>query len=152
MGVPAPSIYIDAPPDMVFGFWADPTNLTKLGGQLPYFEEAIEDVLVTPEGVGTTFRTVIRIKGVRLGSVTDRYVEVEKNRRIVDEPSSPNPRMVVTFAEEGSGTRVGMEAVVVSWPARVPLLREWWRNFHHRRFRTGLQSLKRLIEEPEAAS
>ncbi|MGE5287073.1 MAG: hypothetical protein ACM3ML_07705 [Micromonosporaceae bacterium] len=58
---------------------------------------------------------------------------------------------VVSFAPEGSGTRVSMEAIPVPWTARVPLLGSGVRTFHHRRFRTALQILKKAMEEPIAA-
>lgn len=151
MDAPVPSIYIEAPAEKVFAFWANPENLNKLTPELPYFEEVIEDVTVTPDGVGTTYRTVIKVRGVRLASVTDRYVEVEPNRRIVDQPTGLNPAIVVSFAPEGSGTRVSMEAIPVPWTARVPLLGSGIRTFHHRRFGTALQTLKKVMEAPVAA-
>ncbi len=63
MSVPVPSIHIEAPVEKVFAFWANPENLNKLTPELPYFEEVIEDVKVTPGGVGTTYRTVIKVGG-----------------------------------------------------------------------------------------
>lgn len=148
MTVEAPSIFIQAPVEKVFEFWADPANLTRLSRDLPYFDEVIEDVQRTPDGVGTTYRTVIRVRGVRVATVTDRYVAFDPNRRIVDQPSGLNPTITITFTREGSGTRVRMEATPVPWTARVPLLGSSIRDFHHRRFRGGLQALRSLMEEP----
>ena len=47
----------------MFAFWANPANLNKLTRELPYFDEVIEVVELTPDGVGTTYRTLIKVKG-----------------------------------------------------------------------------------------
>jgi len=91
MGTTAPSIYIEAPVERVFAFWANPANLKKLTRALPYFNEVIEVVELTSDGVGTTYRTLIKVKGVWVASITDTYVEVvpqAADRRQANRPQS----------------------------------------------------------------
>jgi hypothetical protein len=88
---------------------------------------------------------------VRVAAITDTYVEVVPQRRIVDRPTGLNPTIVVSFDPEGSGARVTMEAIPVPWTAKVPLLGSGVIRFHHARFPKALQILKSLLEEPGPA-
>lgn len=96
------TIDIEAPVGKVFTFWADPGNWKQVASA----EYTFEDIVVTPEGVGTTYREVEKLApGVCLkyrGSFTD----FAANERIVEDYDGHLAgRFVYQFEPQGSGTR-----------------------------------------------
>jgi carbon monoxide dehydrogenase subunit G len=112
------SIHIEAPVEKVFDFFKDPKNWEELPNSGRF-----EDVTVTEEGLGTFYRAILPIPGIRIESF-DVYTEFVPNQRITDRSSwAFFETMTWSFEPEGAGTKLTWEGHPGSfW--RVPLLKE----------------------------
>ena len=102
------SVHIEAPVEKVFAFWADPANWKTYGS--PGMQDVeLKEVVVTPEGVGTMHRWVMKVAGVRY-ELTGRFTEFTKDRRIVDVYEGHlMGKFIYRFAPEGSGMQFTIE-------------------------------------------
>lgn len=102
------TIHIEAPVAKVFTFWADPGNWK----QVAQAEYAFEDIVVTPEGVGTTYREVENIApGVRW-EYRGRFTDFVVNERIVEEYQGHLAgTFVYQFDAQGSGMQFTLEHI-----------------------------------------
>lgn len=93
--------HIEAPVEKVFNFFKDPNNWREL----PHADQLTE-VTVTDEGVGTCYRVILPIPGIRIRAL-GVFTEFIPNRRITDR-SSLSLVGAVTFSFEPE--RAGNEA------------------------------------------
>ena len=102
------TIHIEAPVAKVFTFWADPGNWK----QVAQAEYTFEDIVVTPEGVGTTYREVEKVApGVRW-DYRGRFTDFVVNERIVEEYQGHLAgTFVYQFDPQGSGTQFTLEHI-----------------------------------------
>jgi Activator of Hsp90 ATPase homolog 1-like protein len=100
------TIHIEAPVAKVFMFWADPGNWK----QVARAEYTFEDIVVTPEGVGTTYREVEKVApGVRW-EYRGRFTGFVVNERIVEEYEGHLAgTFVYLFDAQGSGTQFTLQ-------------------------------------------
>lgn len=102
------NVHIEAPVEKVFDFWADPHNWTTFGS--PGMQDVTaKEIVVTPEGVGTTHAWEGRLAGLPY-KVKGTFTEFERNRRIVDEYEGQlMGKFIYRFEPEGSGMQLTME-------------------------------------------
>ncbi|MDQ0258754.1 uncharacterized protein YndB with AHSA1/START domain [Sinomonas atrocyanea] len=108
---------INAPVDTVFTFLSDPTRwMLAFPG-----DSEVTDVLITPDGVGTSAKWAAKIFGVHM-SVTHEYREVVHNQRIVSKATA-GPVLTFSLAPQGAGTVLSVEqGLDIETPlVRVPL-------------------------------
>ena len=109
------SIIINAPVEKVFNYIADPRNEPEW---LPGSVE-VTDVTRTEEGVGSHYRWVYKILGIRLQGETT-VTEFVPNERIVTESKGGIPSTFThTFQPEGAGTK---GTVTVDYTIPIPVL------------------------------
>ena len=112
------TIYIEAPVGKVFSFWADPENWKQVAAT----EYTFEDIVVTPEGVGTTYREVEKVApGVCL-KYLGRFTDFVANERIVEEYEG---HLAGTFLYQFEPQGSGMQFTLKHTPAtigRVPVV------------------------------
>lgn len=119
------TVTINAPVEQVFGYLRDPENMWR------YPDVEIAEVKVTPEGVGTTVRTVFPLPGLKhfgiTGHVISETIELVPNRRIVVR-SSPSMGPLFnfdgtwtwTFEPRNGGTKLVVDyAEVANWPVYI---------------------------------
>lgn len=108
------SVWIDAPVEKVFAFWADPANRVELWPSLV----EIKDVERLPEG-GTRHKWVYKMAGVRLEGHAE-VIEYVPNERIVErEFNGIQATMTWTYQPEDGGTRVNTD---VEYEVPLPVL------------------------------
>lgn len=112
------TIHIAAPVGKVFQFWADPGNWMQVAAA----EYTLEDIVVTPEGVGTTYCEVEKVApGVRL-RYRGRFIDFVTNERIVEEYEG---HLAGTFLYQFEPQGSGMQFTLKHTPAtigRVPVV------------------------------
>ena len=121
------TVTINAPVEQVFSYMRDPENMFKFGSP----DVEIADIKVTPEGVGTTVRTVFPLPGLKhlgiTGNVVSETIEFVPNRRIVVKSIPSMGAMFKfdgtwtwTFEPENGGTKLTVEyAELANWPVYV---------------------------------
>jgi len=129
--------HIEAPVAKVFNFFKDPTNWQEL----PHADR-LTDVNVTDQGVGTCYRVILPIPGVRI-KARGVFTEFIPNQRITDTSSlSLAGTLTFSFEPEGSGTKLTMESHPRSiW--RLPPLKElaqWVMLKRHKRYMSALKA------------
>lgn len=132
--------HIEAPVERVFNFFKDPNNWQEL----PHADK-IKEVKLTKEGVGTYYRVILPIPGLRLES-SGVFTDFIPNRRITDRSSlSLAGTLTFSFEPEGSGTKLTMESQPRSFWRIPPLinLAKWMLVKRHRRY---MSALKRKME------
>ncbi len=98
------SMHIDAPVESVFEVMKDPASFTGLMPGVRFVPE-----VVTPDGVGTTYRFQTRVAGLPIRG-SGRFTQVEANCHIRDETSIPIEGSVdYWFEDRDGGTRVTIE-------------------------------------------
>lgn len=132
--------HVDAPADEVFALLSDPARWPELEPGL-----VMDEVHVTPELVGTSYRWHATVGGVPLVRGSGCFTEVVAGRRIVD-TASPSWQGTWTceVVPEASGSRV-VARHESAWLLRVPLVGELLDRllFGHGR---QLQRLQALLE------
>ncbi len=129
--------HIEAPVEKVFNFFKDPENWQELPNA-----DQLEDVKLTAEGVGTYYRVVLPIPGVRV-KASGVFTEFIPNQRITDR-SSLSLAGTGTFSAgpEGSGPKRERDSHPRSlW--RIPPLRElarWAMVKRHKRYMSALKA------------
>lgn len=99
------SFHIEAPVKKVFEFFRDPANMQSVAPK----GVAFEDVVVTKEGLGTSYTWAAKVGGLRLRSL-QVYTEFVPDERITERSSLFfTDRFTTSFAPEGTGTKVTME-------------------------------------------
>jgi len=97
------SIVIDRPRSEVFDFFSDPANVPV------YSSNVVEYEVISggPREVGRKARLSVRVVGVHL-DFTDELVELVENERgkLVSKEGKIPYSITLTYADEGSGTRV----------------------------------------------
>ena len=130
--------HIEPPVEKVFNFFKDPKNWQRL----PHADQLTE-VTVTQEGVGTCYRVILPIPGIRVKAL-GVFTEFVPNRRITDRSSlSFVGTVTFCFEPEGSGMKLTMESHPRSfW--RVPPLKElagWIMVKRHKRYMSALKAM-----------
>jgi uncharacterized protein YndB with AHSA1/START domain len=131
------STYIEAPVEKVFSFFKDPRNWREL----PHADQLTE-VTVTQEGVGTRYRVILPIPGIRVRALGE-FTEFIPNQRITDRSSlSLVGTVTFSFQPEGAGMTLTMESHPRSlW--RIPPMRElagWIMVRRHKRYMSALKA------------
>lgn len=99
------SVHIEATVDNVFDYFKDPTHWQELAPEVIY-----SDVVLTDDGVATTYRWATKVAGIRVTG-TGTFVDVAPNERIVDRSSrSFEGTWTYSFAPEETGTRLTMSS------------------------------------------
>jgi Polyketide cyclase / dehydrase and lipid transport len=129
--------YIEAPVEEVFNFFKDPRNWQEL----PRADQ-LEEVNVTAEGVGTSYRVILPVPGARIKAL-GVFTEFIPNQRITDRSSlSLAGTLTFSFEPDGSGMKLTMESDPRSvW--RIPPLKElaeWVMVERHRRYMSALKA------------
>jgi ligand-binding SRPBCC domain-containing protein len=129
--------HIEAPVERVFNFFKDPNNWQEL----PHADRFTQ-VNVTEEGVGTYYRVILPIPGVRL-QASGVFTEFTPNQRITDRSSlSLAGTLTFSFEPEGSGMKLTMESHPrCVW--RIPPLKElaeWVMGRRHERYMSALKA------------
>jgi hypothetical protein len=129
--------HIEAPVEKVFNFFKDPNNWQEL----PHADQLTE-VTVTDEGVGTSYRVILPIPGIRIRAL-GVFTEFIPNRRITDRSSlSLVGAVTFSFEPEGPGMKLTMESHPRSfW--RIPPLKElagWVMVKRHKRYMSALKA------------
>jgi len=110
---PLRSITINAPPDKVFAYIANPMN------QPEWMPSMIEVKDVTGEGVGATHKWVYKLAGLRFEG-EDTCTEYAPNEKIVTRTKGGiSSTWAYTFVPEGEGTRLNLE---IEYTIPVPVL------------------------------
>lgn len=137
-------IHIEAPVEKVFEFWADPHNWTTFGS--PGMEGVVpKEIVVSPEGVGTTHSWEERIAG-RTYEVKGTFTEFERNRRIVDEYEGHlMGKFIYRFEPEGTGMQLTMEHDPGPISA-IPILGVYLEDGELRMHLKALELLKKHLE------
>jgi len=129
--------HIEAPVEKVFNFFKDPNNWQEL----PHADQLTE-VHVTGQGVGTCYRVLLPIPGVRIKAL-GVFTEFIPNQRITDQSSlSLAGTLTFSFEPEGSGMKLSMECHPRSY-WRIPLLKElaqWVMVKRHKRYMSALKA------------
>jgi hypothetical protein len=95
------SVHIDAPLAEVFACVRDPSNFDRLMPDVTF-----SDVVLTPDGVGTTYRFETRVAGLPIRG-RGEYTEFTSDRHIHDETTvASEGSFDWTFEAEGDGVRV----------------------------------------------
>ena len=98
------SFHVDAPVAKVFDFFKDPENWARLAEGVDF-----EDIVVTPQGLGTHYSWAGTVAGVTLKGF-NVFTEFVPNRRITDKSSSSlEGTWTYSFEPEGSGTKLTLE-------------------------------------------
>ena len=111
------SVHVDAAVQTVFDYVKDPRHfLNAMPGSDPA-RDAITDVTLTPEGVGSTYAWKSSMFGLHIHGVMTReeYIPTE---RIVDR-SSTGPVWTFTFEPDPTGTTLSL---AFEWTTKVPLV------------------------------
>ena len=144
------SFYIDAPVEMVFGYFKDP-NLQR---DAVLFD--LHDVKVTKEGVGTHYTWTFKVAGLRFEGL-EVLTEVVPNKHITERSTLALTGLwEYDFEPEGTGTKLTMTVHPQSfW--RLPLLDRLVDLTFPRVSKAVMPRLIRAIEEgakrtPKAAS
>jgi len=129
--------HIEAPVEKVFNFFKDPKNWQEL-----QHADQLTDVKVTDQGVGTYYRVILPIPGVRIKAL-GVFTEFIPNQRITDTSSlSLAGTLTFSFEPEGSGMKLTMESHPRSfW--RIPPLKElaqWVMLKRHKRYMSALKA------------
>jgi hypothetical protein len=129
--------HIEAPVEKVFNFFEDPKNWQELPRA-----DRLTEVKVTEEGVGTYYRVILPIPGVRIKAL-GVFTEFIPNQRITDRSSlSLAGTLTFLFAPEGSGMKLTMESQPRSFWRVPPLkqLAEWLMVKRHKRYMSALKA------------
>jgi uncharacterized membrane protein len=129
--------HIEAPVEKVFNFFKDPNNWQEL----PRADQ-LTQVNVTDEGVGSSYRVMLPIPGLRI-EADGVFTEFIPNQRITDRSSlSLAGTLTFSFEPEGSGMKLTMESHPRSvW--RIPPLKqlaEWVMARRHKRYMSALKA------------
>jgi len=129
--------HIEAPVETVFDFFKDPNNWQEL----PKADQ-LTQVKVTDEGVGSYYRVMLPIPGVRV-EASGVFTEFIPNQRITDRSSlSLAGTLTFSFEPEGSGMKLTMESRPRSlW--RIPPLKQladWVMARRHKRYMSALKA------------
>ena len=118
-------VTIKAPVERVFSYFREPENMWNYPGV------KLTEVKVTPEGVGTTFRTEFPLVGLKhlgiTGNVISKTIEFVPNKRLVVKSSSAMGAMFKfdgtwtwTFEPENGGTKLIVDySELANWPVYV---------------------------------
>ncbi len=99
------SVHIDAPVERVFGVFRNPANWQELTSGILY-----EDVELTEDGLGTSYRWVATLAGIRISGAGE-FIEFIPDERIVDRSSrSFEGTWTYTFEPEGTGMKLTIES------------------------------------------
>ncbi len=136
------SVPIDAAAETVFDYVKDPRHFFKAFPGIG--QDALTDVTLTPEGVGSTYAWKGGMLGFHIHGVMTRE-EYIPNERIVDR-SSTGPVWTWTFEPDPAGTTL---TLAFEWSTKVPLMdkavdRVLWNG--DRDLDTILANLKKEIE------
>ena len=128
--------HIEAPVEKVFDFFKDPKNWQELPRA-----DRLTDVTVTQEGVGTHYRVILPIPGLRIRA-RGVFTEFIPNRRITDRSSlSLAGTVTFSFQPDGPGMKLTMESHPRSfW--RIPPMKElagWVMVKRHKRYMSALK-------------
>jgi Polyketide cyclase / dehydrase and lipid transport len=129
--------HIEAPVEKVFTFFKDPKNWQEL----PHADQ-FKQFNVTEEGVGTYYRVVLPIPGIRIEAF-GVFTEFIPNQRITDKSSlSLAGTLTFSFEPEGSGMKLTMESHPRSFWRIPPLkeLAEWIMARRHKRYMSALKA------------
>ena len=138
------TVHIDAAVQAVFDYVKDPRHfLNAMPGSDPT-HNAVTDVTLTPEGVGSTYAWKSGTFGFHIHGVMTRE-EYIPNERIVDR-SSTGPVWTFTFEPDPAGTTLSL---AFEWSTKVPLMdkavdRVFWKG--DRDLDVMLANLKKGIE------
>jgi ligand-binding SRPBCC domain-containing protein len=129
--------HVEAPVEKVFNFFKDPKNWQEL----PHADQ-LTDVTVTDKGVGTHYRVILPIPGIRVRAL-GVFTEFIPNRRITDRSSlSLVGTVTFSFQPEGPGMKLTMESHPRSfW--QIPPLKElagWVMVKRHKRYMSALKA------------
>ena len=99
------SVHIEATVDDVFDYFKDPAHWQELAPEIVY-----SDVVLTDDGVATTYRWATKVAGIRVTG-TGTFVDVAPHERIVDRSSrSFEGTWTYSFEPEGTGTRLTLSS------------------------------------------
>lgn len=112
------SIHVDAPVEKVFDYVKDPAHFYAAMPAGKHDTTVMEDVKVTPDGVGTTYKWTSRYFGIKVISGLMTRQEYVVNERIVDR-SSTGPIWTWTFKPDGAGTTL---TLAEEHSTRIPLV------------------------------
>ncbi len=109
------TIHINAPVAKVIGYLEDPNNLPEIWPSLI----EVKDVKQLPERVGSSYRWVYKMAGMRFEGTTE-VVEYDANRRVVlKDKGGIEANRTNTFQSDNGGTKLSM---VVEYTVPIPLL------------------------------
>ncbi len=109
------TITINAPAEKVFAYMTDPTNLPEIWPSLV----EVKDVKQLPEGVGSGYRWVYKMAGMRFEGTTEVTEYVPNQRIVVRDKGGIETTRTTTFQPEDGGTRLTAEA---EYTIPVPVL------------------------------
>lgn len=142
------SISIKAPVAEVFDYWKDPSNWPEVWPSMV----AVNDLVLTPDGVGTSDAWVYKMAGVKLEG-TGVFTGFEPNRRIEQKTSGAiESRFVWTFEPEADGTWMTAD---VEYEIPIPVLGKLVEKFvlaaNEHEAEVTLANLKARLEHQAAA-
>ncbi len=139
-------VFIDAPPEKVFGYLKDTRNLPEIW---PSMVE-ISNVRATPDGTTESNDFTYKMAGMKLQGHTD-VIDVERDRRIVWKSEGGIKSTIRwTLAPHGLGTDV-VDEVEYELPPNLltRLAAPFVRRINEHEAETCMQNLKARMETPE---
>lgn len=109
------SIVINAPVEKVFTYLSDPSNLPEIWPSLV----EVKDVKQLPEGVGSSYRWVYKMAGMRFEGTTEVTEYVANERMVVKDKGGIQATRTTTFQPKDGGTEY---TTVVEYTVPIPLL------------------------------
>ncbi len=137
------TITINAPAEKIFGYMTDPTNLPEIWPSLV----EVRDVKQLPEGVGSSYRWVYKMAGMRFEGTTETIEYVPNQRTVLKDRGGIESTRTTTFEPQDGGTKVTAE---VEYTVPIPLLGKLAEAFilslNEREAETVLANLKARME------
>ena len=102
------SVTINAPVEKVFNYLTDPLNLLEIWPSLV----EVSEVQQTPEGVGSTYRWVYKLAGIRFEGKAE-FVEYVANKRVVTKATGGGMEAThtSTYEDANGSTKFTSESV-----------------------------------------
>lgn len=109
------TITINAPVEKVFGYMTDPTNLPEIW---PSMVE-VKDAKLLPEHVGSSFKWVYKMAGMRFEGSSEVTEHVTSQRQVTKSTKGIQSMFVWTYQPESGGTKLTVD---LEYTIPVPLL------------------------------
>ena len=109
------TITINAPVEKVFGYLDEPMNQLEIWPSLV----EVKDVQRLPSGIGSSFRWVYKMAGMRFEGTSEITEYIPNQRMVTKTKGGIESTHITTFQPEAGGTKVTTE---VEYTVPIPLL------------------------------